>query len=361
MFDFEIGSDLELIVETARHFAQHELHPVLREHETKRKIALKIRATFAEMGFAGLELSEELGGAGLGTLARTLVTEDLAAGDAGAAVAVDPLGPALYALEEFGGESALREFAVPLLQKEGARAVLISESNGLLSIGDEVSGTIPWVPADHADLIVIATGDEALVIREGFSMNTLRGSGLRAAGAAEIELDQAPIAARWKNAQAAERSLARAQLYTASLQLGIMRQASESAQAYALEREAFGKPIAHHQGLTFLLMDMRAAVDGARLLVQEAAWRQDAALPAAAASASAYVETIEAGLLVGPSGVQVLGGHGFMQDYPLEKCMRECRSLSLLWGGIDAARERAGREVCMRGVPYPLSEWEESA
>ncbi len=346
MFDFEYGDDLDLIVETARSFATDELFPKLRDHESARAVEPDVRKAYEEIGLAGLELPESLGGAGLGAVARVLVNEELAAGDAGAAVALDPLGPALYPLLELGGEAALEELAVPILEKERARAVLVCECDASLQIGDTVSGTVSWVPADRVDLVVVLRAEGALAIRAGFSTEPLRGSGLRAAGAAELRLDAAPIAAQWQDAGGAARAWARARLHAASLLIGVMRQAAEFSLEYALERQAFGRPIAHHQGLAFLITDMRAAVDCARLLVHEAAWLVDAGQGGSAAAASAYAEAIDAGVLVGPNGVQILGGHGFMQDYPVEKYMREVRALGLSLGGFDAAREEAGQAVC---------------
>ncbi len=361
MFDFESDEDLQLIAETARSFAQEELHPNSREHEKARAVRSEIRAAFGEMGLAGLELPESVGGAGLGAVARAIVNEELAAGDPGAALALDPLGPALYALSEFGGEAALQEFALPLLEEEGARALLVSEFDGDLEIGDRVSGTVAWVPSDRVDLLVITSGDEALIVREGIEITELRGSGLRAAGASELQLEGARILARWHDARAAARAHARARLYIASLLLGVMRQAADASLNYALEREAFGKRIAHHQGLTFLITDMRAALDGARLLLHEAAWRVDSGIECEAAAAGAFAEAIEAGVLIGPNGVQILGGHGFMQDYPLEKCMRECRGLGLVLGGVDAAREDAGDALLVSSTPVSLSHLEGGA
>ena len=122
-----------------------------------------------------------------------------------------------------------------------------------------------------------------------------------------------------------------------------------------MEREAFGRPIAHHQGLTFLITDMRSAVDGARLLLHEAAWRVDRSLECAAAAAAAFAEAVDASLLVGPNGVQILGGHGFVQDHPVEKYMREIRMLGLALGGVDAAREDAGRALVGESGSVTLS------
>ena len=345
MMDFELGDDLEMIVETARSFATEELFPQLREHERERAIQPGTRRIFAEMGLAGLELPESLGGAELGALARVLVNEEIAGGDAGAALALDPLGPALYPLLDVAGEEALASFALPLLETDGARAVLVNEHDADLTIGSEVSGCVPWVPADRVDLLVVLRGDDVIVVREGIEASELRGSGLRAAGASELRLNSAPIAARYAGLDGAVRALARARLYWAALLVGVMRQAAEFSREYALEREAFGRPIAHHQGLAFLIADMRAAVDGARLLLHEAAWRLDCGMDCEAAAAAAFAEAIDASLLVGPNGVQILGGHGFVQDYPVEKYMRETRMLGLVLGGIDAARGDAWGEI----------------
>lgn len=346
MFDFDYGDDLDLIVETARSFATDELLPKLRDHEAARAVEPGIRQAYREIGLAGLELPESLGGAGLGAVARALVNEELAAGDAGAAIALDPLGPAVYPLLELGGEAALRELAIPLLEQEGSRAVLVCECDADLEIGDCVSGSVPWVPADRADLVVVLRAGGAVAIREGITAEPLRGSGLRAAGACELRLDAAPVVAQWQDPSGAARAWARARLHAASLLVGVMRQAAEFSREYALERQAFGRPIAHHQGLAFLITDMRAAIDSARLLVHEAAWRVDARLDCSADAAAAYAEAIDASVLVGPNGVQILGGHGFMQDYPVEKYMREARALGLSLGGFDAAREVAGRALC---------------
>jgi alkylation response protein AidB-like acyl-CoA dehydrogenase len=99
---------------------------------------------------------------------------------------------------------------------------------------------------------------------------------------------------------------------------------------------------------------MQMALDGARLLVHEAAWRVDRGRPAEVAAASAFAQCIDAARGIGPSAVQILGGHGFMADYPVEKHMREARALSLLWSGYDAAVDEAGRALCEAEAPLSL-------
>jgi len=359
MIDFDLGDELELIQATAREFAAGQLRPALREHEAARDVAAPVRKAFDEIGFATLEWPESLGGSGLGALARWLVLEELAAGDAGAALALDPLGPALYPLIELGGEAALRELALPLLATPGARAVLVWNGAGVrarvVRDGDTLTGDVPWVPADRVDLLVVLDETDALVIADGIATTRLRGAGLRAAGASALRLEAAPIRARWCDAAAAQRALARAHLYAAALLVGLMRESAEYARSYACERVAFGRPIAHHQALAFLITDMATAVDGARLLGWEAAWRLDSGEPAAEPGATAFLEAAEQARFVTPNGVQILGGHGFMQDYPVEKLMREARAVASWLGGVDAAREAAGRELIAGGPPVALT------
>ena len=353
-----------MIQETARAFARDHLRPRDREFESARSVAAQVRQLYRDVGLAGLELPEALGGAGLGALARTLVNEELAAADPGAALALDPFGPALYPLLAFGGPDALRAHALPLLARPGARAVLaIDLLPRLQTVGGRARGVLPWVPADRVDLLVVLERERAYLVEEGLHPTALRGAALRAAGASELRVEGVAHPADWVSTPRARWALAHARLYVASLLVGVMRAAAEFSRAYAMERVAFGRPIAHHQALAFLISDMASAVEGARLLVQEAAWRLDRATDLtgepeiddeAELCATAFLEAAEAALFVTPNGVQILGGHGFMQDYPVEKWMREARALSLLLGGVDAAREDAGRALLLEREPLAL-------
>ncbi len=361
MIDFEIGDELELVRATAREFADDHLRPALRQHESTRALSDATRAAFRDIGFATLEWPESLGGSGLGSLARFIVLEELAAADPGATLALDPLGPALYALVECGGEAALERFGAPLADGEADRSVLVWCGEGCrakLEFGDDaVSGAIPWLPADAAAQLVLLDAHGAHVVSEGFTLEPARGAGLRAAGASSVTLDRAPIAASYPGGEAAARAAARGRLYTVAMLIGIARESAEYSRAYALDRVAFGKPIAHHQALAFLIADMATATDSARLAGWDAAWRLDSGHGAEEACATAFIEAAEQAMYVTPNGVQILGGHGFMQDHPVEKMMREARALSLLFGGVDAARNTAISELIESDGPVQLT-WE---
>jgi alkylation response protein AidB-like acyl-CoA dehydrogenase len=357
MIDFALEPELELLRDTARQFARERLAPREREFESARGVDAATRRAFAEIGLAAVEWPAHLDGAGLGALARALVLEELGAADAGAALALDPLGAAAYALAECGEDAALQSFARPLLERDGARALLFwNGARGVELRAGHATGVVPWVPADRADLLVLLDADSVAVIESGIAPAPLRGAGLRAAGAAEIRLDRAPIAASWLDPNGARRALARARLHTAALLLGVMRAAADYSRAYALQRVAFGKPIAHHQALAFLIADMATAVEGCRLLVHDAAFRLDRGEDARCACATAFAETAQQSMFVAPNAVQILGGHGFMQDYPVEKWMRDARALGLCLGGVDAAREDAAAAIVACDAPLGLLE-----
>lgn len=350
--------DLELIADTAKRFGQEILAPKMREAEAQRCIDDETRSAFQEIGLGSLEWPEDADGAGLGCVARVLVNEELGAADAGAAIALDEFGPALYPILEMEGD--IHSLTRPDSSRAAdgganARTLLVTNLDGNVQFEkDRVSGLIPWVPANEADSIVVLAGDRAAILRSGFSFDPIRGAGLRAAGASELRIVDAEAQSLLVDKAGAGRVRARARLYVASLMLGVMRAACDFSRDYAVERKAFGKPIGHHQALAFLMTDMQMALDGARLLVHDAAWRVDRGLPCESTAASAYAECIDASRLIGPNGVQILGGHGFMADYPVEKHMREGRALGLLFGGFDAAVEEAGRLVCASDAPVEI-------
>lgn len=361
MFDFELGEELTLLVQTVRRFAEDQLAPHLRSAEAARALEPSVHAAYASIGLVGLELPAELGGAGLGPLARVLVNEELGAVDAGAALALDRFGPALGAMLELFSPGEIAQLAEPIKSDAQARALLVTDHDAALEVGEHtLSGQIAWVPAARVDLLLVLDRHGLIAVRDGITCETVHGAGLRAAGASALRLVDAKIEARARDPGRAERALARARLYVAALLVGVLRQAAEYSQRYAQERVAFGKPIAHHQALAFLITDMHAAVEGARLLLHDAAWRAERGLAFTEAAASAFVEAVEASRLVGPAGVQILGGHGFMQDHPVEKYMREARALGLMFGGIDAAKEDAGRAVCAGNLPLALSAREDA-
>jgi alkylation response protein AidB-like acyl-CoA dehydrogenase len=148
------------------------------------------------------------------------------------------------------------------------------------------------------------------------------------------------------------RFFARAWVATAARQVGLARAAYESALAYTQERRAFGKPVAHFQAVSFDLAEMHMEVESARWMVWRAAAELDAAAPSAVASAAkALVHANRAAWRVADDAVQLHGGAGYIQDFPVEKWLRDTKALALV-GGSDALAELVVAGV---GVGLPES------
>jgi len=359
VFSFALSEEERLIQETARRFAHDRLRPGLRAHERARGVPGALVAEFAALGLDAVDVPAGAGGQGLGAFAKCLVLEELAAVDSGAAVALDGAGLALPTLAEGGLEALIGE----LRREPGRRGVVIEDVEERLGVRDgRLAGEHPWVAADAVAVAVVFHAAHAFVVREGFGLTPIAACGLEAAGAARLVFDHAPIAATLEEPHALARARARTRTSVAALLVGAARGAHQYAMRYATERTAFGRPIAHHQALAFLIADLATAVDVARLAVWRAAaaldrgeraeWEAASALAEAAEQAlfvgpnavqilgghgSALAEAAEQALFVGPNAVQILGGHGFMKDHPVEKWMRDIRTLAQMAGGRDEA------------------------
>jgi acyl-CoA dehydrogenase len=346
MIDFGLSDEEELIRATAERFAQEQLRPHEREHEHGGVRAEVLRA-YSELALATLDVPESLGGQGLGTFAKCVVLEELARGDASAALALDGLGPARYFILELPAGEATSLLAPFRAQPERRAALFVDGESTLSFAHGRVTGTVPWVPADRVDLLVIVQGGAAYVVTDGIRVGRVDAGGLRAAGSSELVLEAAPIAGAVDDAVAVGRAFARTRCYAAALLTGTARAALEYAARYTQDRVVFGKPIAHHQGPAFLLAEMRTGIEAAHLALWRAAAlgdRNDA--DALAAAAGAFGEAADQALFATQQAVQLLGGHGFITDHPVEKWMRDARLLALLWGGRDGALAEAAEAIC---------------
>ncbi|WP_177242933.1 acyl-CoA dehydrogenase family protein [Bradyrhizobium sp. Gha] len=330
-----------MLSETVRRFATEELRPKLREFEARRSVARDVQERFESLGLAAIDLPEALGGVGLGLSSRVLVNRILAEADAGAALALDRFGPAAYVIETFGGSDLLERYRDLLASRPETRLALLIDVDAGTVLEGPVRGEAAWIASGNADVLVCLRRDGAWVMESGFELEQARGAALHATGASRIRYGGAP-AHVWRDSTLAAQAWAKVRLYHAALIWGVLVDAAGFSRRYALERVAFGKPIAHHQALAFLIVDMEIAVERVGLLIADAARLIDAGMDGTGAAASAFVDAVEASRFVGPNAVQILGGHGFMRDYPVEKAMRDSRALGLLAGGTDAAQDDAG-------------------
>jgi len=227
---------------------------------------------------------------------RALVLEELAAVDVAATLALDVGGPAALLLEAFGEE------------ERGKTALVLD---------------LTWALGVPADAYVIVSDGRACVAREAEVE--------RAASIAFDALGCGAVRPRSErllrdDAGALERGLAAARVHQAALLVGLSRAAWEHASRYAQDRVTFGRRLVDHQAVAFMLVEMAMAASVARLAVWRAASTGDAWQ-----SRAALDEAREVALMCTDRAVQLLGGHGYLEDHPVEKWMREARALSVCW------------------------------
>ena len=363
MISFSPDDDEKLLIDAAARFAAAELRPHLRRHEEARALSDAARAAFHGLGLVGLDLPESLGFGGLRLVTRALVEEELAAGDAGAAFALDPLGLGGQLLAALGSSQQRETWLKPFLD-EPLRAIALAAAES--SAGPDFATTATpdgegfvlrgekrhVLGGARAGLFVVLAqlepgrglaGAAAFVVERGASgradltvVEDRDPVGLAELCPCTVTCNDYRLPASARLAPgvdlrpAMRTALLRQALVAAARALGSARAAFEIARRYAEERIAFGKPIGHFQAVAFLLADMATELDAARLLL----WRGCSALDrhhpeAPLRAAQAVVHAHAASFFITNNAVQVLGGAGYVQDHPVEKWMRDAKALAL--------------------------------
>jgi alkylation response protein AidB-like acyl-CoA dehydrogenase len=368
MLAFDLSEDQRLLQDTVREFAAKELRPRARELEKARAVPEGLRRSFHELGLLLVDVPEALGGMGLGAMTQVLAHEELAYGDPGAALALWNVGNLAPALVELGSAEQTRRWLAPFAAPDGWRrrgAVAWSERGK--AVPDAGFATTAsrdgdgWIlegekhhvlHAGDADVIVVFAqlvgegaapgwkGIGAFVVERGQAGVTAGQRdawlGLEAASAGSLSLRGCRVGAEARLvgpgdvAAQAERMWAKIGLANAARQVGLARASFDGALAYTQDRQAFGKAVAHFQAVSFDLAEMAMEVECARWMVWRAAAELDAGKPSAVTSAfMAVAHANELAWRVADDGVQLLGGAGFVQDYPAEKWMRDSKTLAL--------------------------------
>jgi alkylation response protein AidB-like acyl-CoA dehydrogenase len=358
MLSLGLSDELSAVQSTVRDFAKAQLRPKLRALE-KSGVPSELAKQLEELGLFGADWPLAAGGQSLGAIARAIIEEELAYGDVGAAVALDRGGAAaefllatqteashaaLKSLLESGGRAAFAAAEEGKAQDD-FRTVATKDGNGWV-----LNGKKAWTlnGGDASLHVVLAqvepgkglSGAGAFLVsgttsglRAGRTHLTL---GLNAAPVRELVVEglKVPASARLDAPgtlpKILRRMYDRLAVVTAARAVGVAAAAYEYARAYADERVAFGKPIGHFQAVAFLLADMATLVDAARLSTWKAAWAMDKHEASATVdAASAQAQCLEAAFFCANSAVQVLGGAGYVQDHPVEKWMRDAKTLAL--------------------------------
>lgn len=380
MADFSLSEEAASIRDMVRRFADATLRARARAGEADAKAVEDLRAGFHELGLVQLDWPEELGGLGLGLFERVLVSEELAHGDAGLALLLDDGGLAARALLELGSPEQQQhwlagwaEDAPPpqvwslaldeadLAWERGALYTMASQDDGLWRLMGAKCFALQAPRASHF-VVFARTGFEpgwgsvgAFVVEAGCEGLSLEAEtdrlGLGALPSARLLLSgcAVPESARLQTPgdklAAVQRFLAYRRIVASAQMLGVARAALEYACGYAEERPAFGRMIGQFQGIAFKLADLATEVDATRWLVWQAAWHFDQGTDFVLPSLQALLQAQETAHRAGIDSVQVLGGAGFIDDYPVEKWMRDGAALACLSGSRLVAEELAAEQL----------------
>lgn len=359
MVSFSPTEDQELIRQTAAAFGRDVLRPAAREADEKSALPQTVVDQAWALGIVQSGIPEEFGGAGeaRSVVTSALLLEELAYGDLGGALHM--LTPRLFTLPiatlgtpeqrshwlgRFVGEQFVVASAAvvePRWDFDLGHPSTIAERDGDHWV---ITGAKCWVPlADRAEaLLVYARAPEgvaAFIVEKGLAGLTVgpreKNMGLRAFDTFPLTLDRVRVSAGARlggPTRTVETLADAARVATAALAVGVARAALDYAVSYAKDRRAFGQAIGQKQAIAFKLADMAIEIDAIRLLTWEAAWRLDQGLPATREAVLARQYAAERALKITDDAVQVLGGHGYIREHPVELWLRNARAFATMDG-----------------------------
>ena len=323
-----------MIQKAARDFANNECLPGVIERDEHQQFPKEQIVQLAELGFMGMMVSPEYGGAGMDAVSYVLAIEEISKVDASVSVCMSVNNSLVcYGLEAFGTEEQKQKYLTPLAQgmKDGELyigAFLLSEPEAGSDAtsqkttaedkGDHylLNGTKNW----------ITNGSSASVYLVIAQTDPSKGS-------------------KGINCLIVEKNSPGVVVGIASQALGIAGGAYERSLNYAKQRRAFGKEIAQHQAIQFKLADMATRIEASRLLCLKAAWEKDNGINYDMSSSMAKVFASETAMWVAVEAVQIHGGYGFVKEYHVERMMRDAKITQIYEGTSEVQRMVISRSI----------------
>lgn len=357
MIDIRLDEEQQLFRETVRSFAEERIRPAAHEADESGTIPETLVAQAWELGLVQSSIPEAYGGYGgeSSAVTGTVIAEGLAEGDL--AIALHVLSPRLVIdpVLHLGSEEQKKE-VLPTFCGEAfvAGSAAVSEPTWNFNItkiattakrdGENwvLNGTKCNVPlANAAPFIVVYATDEsgttgAFLVRQGTPGMNIgereKNLGLNALELFEVSFADCRIAATDRLGDDALPMLRRARVAQSAMAVGVAKTSLDYAIAYAKDRDAFGVKIAQKQAIAFMLANMATEAESARLLNWEAAWSLDSGQDAVREVSLAHRYAADMAVEVTDNGVQVLGGHGFVRDHPVELWLRNGRGFAIFEG-----------------------------
>jgi alkylation response protein AidB-like acyl-CoA dehydrogenase len=362
-FDLTPDDDQKMIVETVSQFAEEFLRPAARDADDAAAYPSDLITRAAELGITAINVPPDFEGIAENRVCVTnaLVAEALAYGDIGLALPILAPGGVASALTRWGDADQQATYLSEFTGENVPQAcVAIAEPHPLFDptmlkttavrtpSGYRLNGVKSLVPAaGMCELFIVAAqlnGRPALFIVEadttGVTVTADRSMGLRAAALGQVRLENVsvPLASRLgedaASAQDYSEAIALSRLGWAALAVGTCHAVLDYVIPYIKEREAFGEPIARRQAVAFMCADIAIELDGLRLVTWRGASRADQGLPFAREAALARKLAADKGMRIGLDGVQLLGGHGYTKEHPVERWYRDLRGIGVAEGVV---------------------------
>ncbi len=376
--DFEFGEEHEMLRKTVREFAEKEIRPVAAYHDRTGEFPAKTVAGMASLGLLGVTIPTEYEGAGLDTVSFAIALEEVARVCGSHALIMSAHNTLGMGNLWLAGTEAQRKRYVPDLASgrklaawaltepsSGSDAAAMKTTAKRTTHGWTLNGAKNFCTnAPMAGTFVIMAVTDASKGNKGITAFIVeRGNpglevgkeedklGVRASGTAQVLLHDCELP---KDALLGEENqgfvnalkiLDNGRIGIGAMALGLAQGAFEESVKYAKGRVQFGKPIADHQAIQFMLADMAMRIEAARALVLRAAWRKDRKLPFKREAAMAKLYASEMSSFVTNKAIQIHGGYGYIKDYPVERLMRDAKLTEIGEGTSEVQRLVIAREL----------------
>ena len=378
MVDFTLSEEQLMLQELAHEFAMDNVRPNAEHWDANSEFPIEAIKIAHELGLMNLHIPEAYGGMGMGTMDEVIVQEEFAWGDPGFATAAYSNGLTAAPIITGGTEEQKAKYLGRLTEapriasyavtEPGAGSDVASIQTTAVKDGDDyiLNGSKMWITgAGIADwFFVLAYTDKnagykgmsAFIVDadcDGLSLGKKETNmGQRASDTRSINLEDVRVPSAnlvggvegkgWFNAMTAF-DLSRPNI--AAHATGISRAAFEHALQYADERETFGKKLHQHQAIQFMLADMKTKIEASRALTWKTAWESDNGIRNTESAAHAKRFAADTAMEVTTDAVQVFGGYGYSEEYPVARLMRAAKVLQIYEGSSQVQRMIIGREM----------------
>ncbi len=375
---FELTDEQQMLKRMVREFAEKEVEPTAAERDEEERFDREIFDQMAALGLTGIPWPEEYGGIGADYLSYVIAVEELSRVCASVGVTLSAhVSLASWPIYKYGNEEQKQTFLKRLAEGSALGAYALSEPGAGSDVasmkltakedGDDyiLNGNKVWITnGGVADIYVVFAktdmdarhrGISAFIVEKdtpGFECGKKEKKlGIRSSPTTELIFENCRIpkanmlGAEGEGFKIAMTTLDGGRSGIAAQAVGIAQGALDAAVNYAKEREQFGKPIAHNQGISFKLADMATETEAARLLTYRAAWLESEDKPYSDASAMAKLYAGDAAMRHTVEAVQIFGGYGYTKDYPVERYMRDAKITQIYEGTNEIQRLVIGRSV----------------